>query len=53
MFVAHGKGGHQRLVPMANAFFVAVGDYLGNEPPSGIDTDRVFVMLKRPGGADR
>jgi site-specific recombinase XerD len=48
VFVADGKGGHQRLVPIANAFFTAVGDYLRDERPLGLDTDRVFVVLKRP-----
>ena len=32
---------------VANAFFVAVGDYLRDERPS-CDTDRVFVVLKGP-----
>jgi site-specific recombinase XerD len=48
VFVVDGKGGHQRLVPIANAFFTAVGDYLRSERPVGIDTDRVFVVLKQP-----
>jgi site-specific recombinase XerD len=48
VFVADGKGGHQRLVPIANTFFTAVGDYLREERPAGIATDRVFVVLKRP-----
>jgi len=48
VFVVDGKGGHQRLVPIANTFFTAVGDYLRNERPADVDTDRVFVVLKRP-----
>ena len=48
VFVADGKGGHQRLMPIANTFFTALGDYLRDERPPGIDTDRVFVVLKRP-----
>ena len=48
VFVVDGKGGHQRLVPIANAFFTAVGDYLRDERPPDVDTDRVFVVLKRP-----
>jgi integrase/recombinase XerD len=48
VFVADGKGGHQRLTPIANAFFTALGDYLRSERPAGIDTDRVFVVLKQP-----
>ena len=48
VFVADGKGGHQRLTPIANPFFTALGDYLRDERPPGVDTDRVFVVLKRP-----
>ena len=48
LFVAEGKGGHQRVVPVANAFFAAVGDYLREERPA-TSTDRVFVALKGPG----
>jgi integrase/recombinase XerD len=49
VFVADGKGGgHQRLVPIANAFFSAVGDYLREERPAGVDTDLVFMVLKQP-----
>jgi integrase/recombinase XerD len=48
LFVNEGKGGHQRLVPVANPFFVAVGDYLRTERPKNLDTDRVFVVLKGP-----
>ena len=48
VFVADGKGGHQRLVPIANTFFLALGDYLRDERLAGIDTDRVFVVLKQP-----
>ena len=28
LFIAEGKGGHQRVIPISNAFSVAVGDYL-------------------------
>ena len=48
LFIAEGKGGHQRVVPIANPFFVAVGDYLHDERPPGLATDRVFVALKGP-----
>lgn len=48
LFIVEGKGGHQRVVPISNEFFTAVGDYLRDERPAGIDTDRVFVALKRP-----
>lgn len=47
VFIAVGKGGHQRVVPMANQFFTAVGDYLHDERPA-TDTDSVFVVLKGP-----
>jgi integrase/recombinase XerD len=52
VFVAEGKGGHQRAVPMANRFFAAVGGYLHDERPR-CDTDRVFVVLKGPRRASR
>jgi integrase/recombinase XerD len=48
LFVAEGKGGHQRVVPTANTFFSAVGDYLRDERPPNLPTDRVFVVLKGP-----
>ena len=28
LFVAEGKGGHQRIVPVSTRFFAALGDYL-------------------------
>jgi site-specific recombinase XerD len=46
VFVADGKGGHQRLVPVAAAFFVSLATYLAEERPAGCPTDRVFVVLK-------
>lgn len=48
LFVAEGKGGHQRVVPVSNEFFTAVGDYLRDERPAGCESDRVFVTLKAP-----
>jgi integrase/recombinase XerD len=47
LFITEGKGGHQRVVPVADAFFVAVGDYLHQERPATA-TDRLFVVLKQP-----
>ena len=47
VFVAEGKGGHQRMVPMAQRFFVSVGEYLERERPA-TSTDRLFVVLKGP-----
>ncbi len=46
LFIAEGKGGHQRVVPISNTFFTAVGDYLRHERPVEAVTDRVFVTLK-------
>jgi len=48
LFIAEGKGGHQRVVPISNTFFSSVGDYLRKERPKGIGTDRVYVTLKGP-----
>jgi site-specific recombinase XerD len=48
LFIAEGKGGHQRIVPVANPFFVALGDYLRDERPPQTSTDRAFVVLKGP-----
>jgi len=46
--VAEGKGGHHRIVPVANRFFEALGGYLRDERPGAAGTDRVFVVLKGP-----
>jgi site-specific recombinase XerD len=48
VFIAEGKGGHQRLVPVSARFFAAVAAYLNSERPAGAATDRVFVVLKGP-----
>jgi integrase len=48
VFIAEGKGGHQRLVPVSTRFFTALATYLDLERPPGTDTDRVFVVLKGP-----
>ena len=48
LFIAEGKGGHQRVIPISNTFFSSVGDYLRQERPKDADTDRVFVTLKGP-----
>lgn len=48
LFVAEGKGGHQRLVPVSGRFFATLGDYLDEERPRTSTTDRVFVVLKGP-----
>jgi len=46
LFIAEGKGGHQRQIPISARWFVTVSNYLRQERPSEADTDRVFVVLK-------
>jgi integrase/recombinase XerD len=46
LFIAEGKGGHQRIVPVSPRFFSALADYLRLERPESASTDRVFVVLK-------
>src|SRR4029077_3175253 len=46
--VVEGKGGHLRIVPVANWFLDALGAYLHDERPGTACTDRVFVVLKGP-----
>src|SRR5215471_2908698 len=48
VFIAEGKGGHQRLIPVSPRFFTEVSAYLETERLTGISTDRVFVVLKGP-----
>ena len=48
VFIAEGKGGHQRLVPLSTTFFTSVATYMDVERPAGSSTDRVFVVLKGP-----
>lgn len=48
VFIAEGKGGHQRLVPISARFFRHLSAYLDTERPADAETDRVFVVLKRP-----
>ena len=47
LFIAEGKGGHQRSVPVSRRFFVSLSEYLASERPD-TDVDRVFVVLKEP-----
>ena len=35
LVITEGKGGHHRVVPAANRFFGALGDYLHDERPAG------------------
>ena len=48
VFIAEGKGGHQRLVPLSTSFFSTVAAYMDTERPADAATDRVFVVLKGP-----
>jgi integrase/recombinase XerD len=48
VFIAEGKGGRQRLIPVSGRFFAIVAAYLDAERPPGAGTDRVFVVLKGP-----
>ena len=48
VFVADGKGGHQRLVPVADVFFTVLAAYLSRERPTEAMNDHVFVVLKGP-----
>jgi len=48
VFIAEGKGGHQRLVPISNRFFEHVTAYLETERPAAAGTEQLFVVLKRP-----
>ena len=48
VFIAEGKGGHQRLVPVSPSFFATVAAYMNTERPANAPTDRLFVVLKGP-----
>jgi integrase len=48
LFIAEGKGGHQRIVPISPRFLATVAAYLDEERPRTSVTDRVFVVLKGP-----
>ncbi|WP_197698237.1 tyrosine-type recombinase/integrase [Micromonospora viridifaciens] len=48
MFIADGKGGRQRLIPISARFFAWLAAYLQTERPADAATDRVFVVLKGP-----
>lgn len=45
VFIADGKGGHQRLVPVSARFFASLARYLDDERPP-TKSERVFVVLK-------
>ncbi|BDB42130.1 hypothetical protein IWGMT90018_25760 [Mycobacterium kiyosense] len=46
LFIAEGKGGHQRIVPVSARFFTTLADYLQTERPPHCAADQVFVVLK-------
>ena len=48
VFIADGKGGHQRLVPVVPGFFLLLASYLAHERPTDAAHDLVFVVLKGP-----
>jgi integrase/recombinase XerD len=48
VFIAQGKGGHQRQVPVSGRFFTSVGAYLNTERPAEARTEKLFVALKGP-----
>jgi integrase/recombinase XerD len=48
LFVASGKGGRERIVPVSGRFFEALGEYLESERPPEVLTDACFVVLKGP-----
>lgn len=48
VFVAEGKGGHQRMIPMAGRFFSTLASYLERERPGDAESEFVFVVLKGP-----
>jgi integrase len=45
VFVAEGKGGHQRVVPVSGRFFATLAGYLAAERPE-TGSEAVFVVLK-------
>ncbi len=47
LFIAEGKGGHQRTVPVSKRFFVTLSEYLAKERPV-TEVNQVFVVLKGP-----
>src|SRR5204862_8007824 len=49
LFIAEGKGGHERIVPVAGRFFATLTGYLEHERPAGTATEAVFGVLKGRG----
>jgi integrase/recombinase XerD len=52
VFIAEGKGGHQRIVPISQTFFASVATYLSHERPTDAVSDYLFVVLKGPRRGD-
>jgi len=48
LFIANGKGGRERIVPVSGRFFEALGEYLELERPAEVLSDACFVVLKGP-----
>ena len=48
LFIANGKGGHERIVPVAGRFFTTLATYLSIERPPETGNDTIFVVLKGP-----
>jgi integrase/recombinase XerD len=48
LFIAEGKGGRERIIPISQRFFAELAGYLQLERPEDAATDRVFVVLKGP-----
>ena len=48
LFVANGKGGRERIVPVSGQFFEALGEYLRSERPPEAPDEACFVVLKGP-----
>jgi integrase/recombinase XerD len=48
LFIADGKGGHQRVVPITERFFTTLRTYLDTERPADATDTKVFVVLKGP-----
>lgn len=48
LFIAEGKGGHQRIVPVSPRFFATLATYLATERPDPATDDHVFLVLKGP-----
>ena len=48
VFIADGKGGHQRFASVSSRFFRSVARYMEVERPAEAKTARLFVVLKGP-----